>query len=78
MLTRRPEAAQGKEVDVKGSQEQTLFVPEQLKLELAVLGDMSKGREVTTIQDVQPQKAHKAIPISAAASGRSFSALRRL
>lgn len=46
------EVAQGKEVEVKGSQELTLFMPEWLSLELIMLGDLCKGREVTTIQDV--------------------------
>lgn len=42
------ESAHGKE----GSRKLTLFVAEWLSLELAMLGDMCKRQEVTTIQDV--------------------------
>ena len=90
------QAAQGKRVDV-GSLELTSFSREQLSLELDILSDVCRAREVKTIQDVlailhtlQPQsrsmlseaerliKLCLALPISVAASERSFSALRRL
>ena len=91
------EAAQGKRVDV-GSPELSPFSREQLSIELDILRDVCRGREVITIQDVvsiilhtlQPQtrsmlsevekliKLCLALPISVAASERSFSALRRL
>ncbi|QQP57217.1 Zinc finger MYM-type protein 1, partial [Caligus rogercresseyi] len=90
------EAAQGKRVDV-GSPELSPFSREQLSIELDILRDVCRGREVFTIQDVvsilhtlQPQtrsmlsevekliKLCLALPISVAASERSFSALRRL
>ena len=91
------EAAQGKWVDV-GSPELSPFSREQLSIELDILRDVCRGREVITIQDVvsiilhtlQPQtrsmlsevekliKLCLALPISVAASERSFSALRRL
>ncbi|KAM4593578.1 zinc finger MYM-type protein 1-like [Odontesthes bonariensis] len=45
------QAAQGKRVDV-GSLELTSFSREQLSLELDILSDVCRGREVKTIQDV--------------------------
>ncbi|QQP38497.1 Hypothetical protein FKW44_019080 [Caligus rogercresseyi] len=45
------EAAQGKRVDV-GSPELSPFSREQLSIELDILRDVCRGREVFTIQDV--------------------------
>ena len=86
-------------VPATGQQQPELspFSREQLSIELDILRDVCRGREVITIQDVvsilhtlQPQtrsmlsevekliKLCLALPISVAASERSFSALRRL